>query len=110
MRADCYWVNLSDKPLSFFLNSTVRYSVAGYDSLLLKPEEITRKLPESLLHSTQALVQLFMLGYPRATHEEQKRLVRAFIDAGLLEPGSEPGNVFLTLDGTAILQAAGIAA
>lgn len=110
MKADCYWVNLSDKPLSFFLNGMVRYNVAGYDSLHLKPEEISRKLPESLVHSTHALVQLFMWGYPTSAHEEQKRLIRAFIDAGLLEHGSEPGSVFLTQDGTVILQAAGIAA
>ena len=110
MRADCYWMNMSDKPLSFFLDGMVRYSVAGYECLSLKPEEISRKLPEALVHSTHALVQLFMLGYPSAAHEEQKRLIKAFVEAGLLEKGSEPGSVFLTTDGRAILQAAGIAA
>jgi len=107
MKAD-YWMNLSDKPLSFFLNSMTRCGVAGYEGLSLKPEEIHRELPDELKHCTYALVYLYLCGYPSKTHEEHKRLITSFIEAGLLEHGSEPGNITPTWDGKNILESAGI--
>ncbi len=108
MRAENYWVNWTADPMQFFMDGMMRYNVTSFDSIFLQPKEITRPVPNGLIPATHALVYLYQAGFPTRTEDEHRRLIGAFISAGLLEKGSVPGNIIPTQDGMAVLQGVGL--
>ena len=110
MRAHSYWVNMTNQPLFFELEGRpYDYRVTSFSCIFLLPEEQAHpQLPAQLQPAPQALVQLYLQGYPQGSVDEHRRLVGAFISAGLLEQLSEPGSIIPTPDGIAILQQAGV--
>lgn len=108
MRAENYWVNWTDAPMQFFMDGPVRYTVSAFDTIFMLPREITRSIPDGLIPSIHALVYLYRAGFPTKTNDEHRRLIGAFVSAGLLEKGSVPGNVTPTQDGMAVLHHAGV--